>query len=401
MVFSFFRLGKKRAKRPSLDISVFELALRTGSEGVHLRLAEQLVTFMADENTPDAERALVRPILLKLTVHKAQAVRARVAELVAEKGLDEPEIIFSIVADEDELAVRFIEKARSLSGPVQLAILRAGDAARQRAVCRRRDVVPEVVREVVEHGERSLILTLLANEHAILPASLARQLYIRWREDEQVIAALLKRTDLPLEVRIAHVEISAGRLREVMAQADWASAARAVEAATGMEEQALVDILADAADEEQLITALEFLSRRGKLTAGVLLRAACAGHVAVLVEALAWLARMKPARLAAALEPGASLGLVRTALTKSGLSQQAHPLALGVFLAARRVGAAAAQVGRCIPGFGPMVLEALADTDMLSVTEKIQAANLLQRVGDEGTRELAARFVQSLLRHAA
>ena len=401
MVFSFFRWGKARPKRPALDVSVFELALRTGGEDVHLRLAEQLVSFMADDKTPEEERALVRPVLLKLATGKARAVRARLAELAAEHGLEEPELIFSIVADEDDIAVSFIEAARRLSGTVQLAILRAGDSLRRKAVCSRHDVAPEVVREVVEQGERSLILALLANEHAILPASLARQLYIRWREDEDVIAALLKRTDLPLEVRIAHVEISAGRLREVMAQADWASAARAVEAAAGMEEQALVDILADAAGDEQLLTALEFLSRRGKLTAGVLLRAACAGHVAVLVQALAWLARMKPARLAAALEPEAALGVVRTALAKSGLSPQAHPLALGVFLAARREGAAAAEVGRQIPGFGPRVLEALADTDLLSVTEKIQAANLLQRVGDETTRELAARFVQSLLRHAA
>lgn len=401
MVFSFFRKGRARAKRPPLDISVFELALKNGGVDVCLRLAEQLVGFVADERTPEEERALVRPILLKLANHKAREVRERVAGLAARHGLVEPELVFSIMADEDDIAVRFIEEARRLPGLLQLAVLRAGDEARRRAVCKRPDVAPDVVREVVERGERPLILALLANENAILPASLARQLYVRWREDEQVIAALLKRTDLPLEVRIAHVEISAGRLREVMAQADWASAARAVEAATGMEEQALVDILADAADEEQLMTALEFLSRRGKLTAGVLLRAACAGHVAVLVQALAWLARMKAARLAAALEPGASLGVVRAALAKSGLSTQAHPLALGVFLAARREGSVAADVGRRMPGFGPRVLEALADTDVLSVTEKIQAANLLQRVGDETTRELAARFVQSLLRHAA
>ncbi len=401
MVFSFFRWGKKRGKQPALDVSVLELALRTGGEDVHLRMAEQLVTFMADAQTPEEERVLVRPVLLKLANHRSRQVRARVAGLAAEKGLAEPELIFSIVADEDDIAIPFIERAQRIPAMVQLAILRAGDAARRRATCGRHDVAPEVVREVVEHGERMLIMAILANEHAILPASLARQLYVRWREDEQVIAALLKRTDLPLEVRIAHVEITAGRLREVMAQADWASAARAVEAATGMEEQALVDILADAADEEQLMTALEFLSRRGKLTAGVLLRAACAGHVAVLVQALAWLARMKPARLAAALEPDTSLGVVRAALARSGLSTQAHPLALGVFLAARGTGADAARVGRRLPGFGPKVLQALADTDLLSVSEKIQAASLLQRVGDETTRELAARFVQSLLRHAA
>ena len=284
---------------------------------------------------------------------------------------------------------------------LQQVVFRAGDLRRQQAVCEREDVAPEVVALALEGGVRTLVMTLLANACAAIPAELARQVYVRFRQDEEVIAALLARHDLPLEVRLAHVEVLSGRLREVMRRSEWRSARQAVELASSLEERALVEILADARTEEELHKAFQFLARRGRLTAAVLLRAACAGHVAVLVHALAWLARMKPTRIAAALRPDAALGVVRAALARSGLPQGADALALAVVLAARAHGEEAMRPGVCISGFGPLVLETLAETDLLSVSEKMQATGMLQRVGDARTRELAGRFLQSLLRHAA
>ena len=402
MIFSLFRRDDKRGRRdPGLDISVFEKVLESGDAQAWWRLATQLVAFVEETDTSPEDRAVVMPILIRLASCPDRAVRAHVAALAREARHVSLDLVLTIAAGEEDISLPFIERAVAIGPTLQMAIFRAGDVARRKAVCRRRDLCAEVAHEAIMVGERAVALECIRNDQVALSPKLARRAYLRFREDEELVDALLRRHDLPLEVRLAHVEVMAGRMRAVMKEAGWAEAQRALDAAASMEERALVNILAEAGDEEKLISAFEFLSRRGRLTAAVLLRAACGGHVAVLVHGLAWLARMKVARLRQVLRPNASLTLARTALMRSGLPEGVHALALGVLLAARRRGEEAARPGVRLAGFGPLVLEAIAGTELLSVAEKMQAAGMLQRLSDERTRELAARFVQSLLRHAA
>ena len=400
MVFSLL-VRKNRVSRVPLDVSVFDQVVESGDPAACLKLVDQLLDFVSNAATPEEERQLVMPVLARLACHPSPEVRSRLAERAASLPELDSEVVFAIAADEEDISLPFIRQAACMTPRLQEAVFRAGDLKRRQALCERTDVAPEVVALALEGGVRTLVMTVLRNARAAVPADLARQVYVRFRQDEEVIAALLARPDLPLEVRLAHVEVVSGRLREVMNRNEWRSARQAVELATNLEEQALVEILADAKTEEDLDTAFRFLTRRGRLTAAVLLRAACAGHVAVLIHALSWLAQMKPARLLAAMQPGASLGVVRTALARAGLPHGADALALAVVLAARAHGPDAAQPGNCLPGFGSLVLETLAETDLLNVAEKMQATSMLQRVGDVQTRDLAGRFLQSLLRHAA
>lgn len=400
MVLSLFA-RKKRHASASLDIGVLNQVVDSGDEAACRKLADQLVDFMGDASTSPEERQLVMPVLARLACHPLRSVRAHFARRAIALPQLDSEVVFAIAADEEDISLPFIRHAACMTPTLQEAIFRAGDMQRRQTVCAREDVAPQVVALALEGGVRALVMAVLGNPHAAMPADLARQVYVRFRQDEEVIAALLKRDDLPLEVRLAHVEVVSGRLREVMNRSEWRSARQAVELASTLEEQALVEILADARTEEELHTAFRFLVRRGRLTAAVLLRAACAGHVAVLVHALAWLARMKPARIIAALRPETSLGVVRAALARTTLPQGADALVLAVMLAARTHGEEAAKTGVCLAGFAPLVLETLAETEQLGVSEKMQAAAMLQRVSDARTRELAARFLHSLLRHAA
>ncbi len=401
MVFAWFA-SRRRGKRATLDTRVFEQVLASGDADACMRLAEQLLAFIDNDTTPEAECALVMPYVERLACCPDRDVRARVAELARDCSRLAPQVVFAIVGDEDDIALPFILHASVLDEKKQLAIFRAGDAARRLAVCQRPDVATQVLDEAIASKEREALLACLKYMEAGLSPEQARRIYARFNDDEEIVSALLRREDLPLEVRVAHVEAQTGRLREVLARDEWQSAAQAAHAAVDLEEQALVDILVGVGGAARLETALEFLARRGKLTAAVLLRAALAGHVGVLVRALAWLAGIRVQRLEAALRPGASLGVARAALARSGLPQNAHALVLGVLLAVRKVaiddnGGLDAKV----PALGPLVLEAIAETDVLGVSEKMEAASLLQRLGDENTRVLAARFVQSLLRHAA
>ncbi len=401
MVFSRIRKWRRR-QRALLDTSVFAQVLEQGDVQACQRLASQLLAFVDEPSTLPEERALVMPYLARLATHPQRAVRAYVAEAACDCQNLDAEVVFCIAGNEDDIALPFIAGAVSLERVKQLAIYRAGDVRRRLAVCGRADVDAAVVAEALENGQREVVLCCLRNAQAALSPEQARRLYVRHREDEEIIAALLERPDLPLEVRIAHVEIQSGRLRQVMERSEWqAAAAGGSDPVAAVEEQALAEILAGVEDEEQLQAALEFLSRRGKLTAAVLLRAACGGHVAVLLHALAWLSGMRVGRLHTALRKGASLGVMRTALMRSGLPETTHALALAVLLAARGAGDDAARVGARLMAFGPRLMETIAEADALSVAEKLEAASLLEQLGDESVRPLAGRFTQSLLRHAA
>ncbi len=394
-------LAGRRAS-PPLDVAFLARMAAQGDEETRLRLAAQVAELLAGGAAATREECeAVLPVALRLAMDARREVREALARGLEEAASLPAELVFAIAGDDDEVALPFLRRARCLDTAMQEEVCRATDAPRRRVLCMRPDVAPGVMEMVVARGEREAVLSMLRNGEAALWPALARRLYVRFRNDEEVIRALLARGDLPLEVRLAHVEITHGRAATAMAGEEWEEARRAATTGADMEEQGYADVLCRAANARELEVALAFLARRGRLTAAVLMRAAVAGHVFVLARALMFLGRLRPARVEKAFGAQGSLAHARTLLVRAGLPGGAHALVLAIILAARGEGAAAMRPGARLSRMPARILRSIAETDALSVAEKMQAANMLARFADAQTARLAARFVQTLVRHAA
>ena len=392
----------QRERKPRLDTGYLLRVAADVRPRVRLRLIDQLAELLANPRASARERADVQPVLLKLAMDMDRDVRAHLADRLKPVENLDAEIIYALAGDEDAIALPFLKEARALrDATVQLAICKAGDAARRKAICARKDVSAEAARFVATRGEREALLTLLKNPHAPMWPALARRLYARFNADEEIVNLMLARADLPLEVRLAHVEVQAGRGARAMNTPDWRAARLAVNAVPDAREENIARVLGQAKSREELEIAFTFLTRRGRLTAAVLLQAACAGHVFVLGHALAWLTQTRLSRVEKLFRPGASLALARTMLPRAGLPETTHALALAIILAAQGQNAAVMQPNHKVEHMNRRILEVVASTDALSVTEKIQVCNLLMQFTGEDTRKLAAKLAESLIHHAA
>jgi hypothetical protein len=117
-----------------LDVSVFASVLDEGDGDARTALACQLAALLADDETSTLEREQVTPVILKLTVDPARHVRAVLAEeLVSEQKLHS-DIVFSIIADDDDIALPFLAHTPALNSWHMMAVLRVGDEAWQACV---------------------------------------------------------------------------------------------------------------------------------------------------------------------------------------------------------------------------------------------------------------------------
>ena len=181
----------------SLDVSVFNEVVSSGTVEQRTALAGQLVELLRDPETPKQEISAIVPVLVSLAVDPVVSIRKYLtAQLVKLRRLP-ADIIFAVVADLDEIALDFLRKTPALDRASMLAILRAGDFARQQVIAMRGDVCIESVTEISERGSAELAACLLDNACAPVSSAHCRRLYVRFADEPAVVDRLLERRDLP------------------------------------------------------------------------------------------------------------------------------------------------------------------------------------------------------------
>jgi len=338
-------------RSPSLDVSVFSEVIENGMITDRLALGRQLAEFITDPNVAEVDREAALPYLLRLLHDPVKAVRSGIVDfLTPHEGLH-PDIVFTIAADEEDVALPFLESSPSVGGRRQLAIFRAGDRARRLVIAGRPDLDPAVADFIAMEGDKAVVMALLDNPAVAGCDRNCKRIYVRFRDDEDVIHRLLEMDDLPLEIRVAHVAHVSGRMRRRLKSEGLLPAFHSVDFVNEAEEKALVDVFARARSDDQLASAIAFASRKDILTPAILLRAACHGP------------------------------LVRTLLD-----------------AAREKGIGGPGEEVCAPSeFGMLVLEKIAaGYEDLSVSERAALAELLAEFADEETARLALRLQDGL-----
>jgi uncharacterized protein (DUF2336 family) len=105
----------------------------------------ELAAFLADPATPEVERRAVVPAVLKLAGFPDEGLRRELAARLSQASALHADIVFTLAAAEDEIALPFLAATRALDAWRMLAILQVGDTARRIMLANRRDIHPEAV----------------------------------------------------------------------------------------------------------------------------------------------------------------------------------------------------------------------------------------------------------------
>ncbi len=379
----------------SLDITVLEAVIDIGGVGARVALVRQLCTLIASEDTPESERLAVLPVMLKLAVDEDRTVRAVLAEELTTIANTHADLLFCVIAGEDEIALPFLKFTPALNPWHMVAVLRVGDEARQCTVASRHDITAEAAAYIIKSSPVAVVLALMDNEVVKLEEADMHALYSRLGQSGPMVDRLLAMPNLPLDIRITQAKRAASRMRQLMAERSWLPANDASALVADAEDVAVLQVLANASVDE-LLRAIAFLAGKNLLTPALIIRAACLGEMRVVEASLAHLSGYAPAR-AASLMYGR--GGMKSMISKCGLPQSC----LGVLSAFADVVVEAREEGLSLTreNFGRRLLEALMTRyEMLAPHERAKQIEYVGRFAEERVRKIARQLKSDIQRAA-
>jgi len=291
--------------QPGLDVSIFDTIVETGDAQARMQLAVELARLTGDPQAPENERECVVPTVLKLAADPVKEVRRVLAEILASASDLHGDILFSIIADEDDIALPFLAATPALDPWKMRSIARVGDATRQVTLAGRPDLTDDVIQEMATQADLTACLALFDNAACTLSERNCRILYARFGRVQEIIDRLLALDTLPLDIRIMQAKRASNQVHQLMAERGWVPANDAADMVADAEERAILQIL-DGANETELPPLIRFMTSRSMLTASIIMRSACAGHLRIVEAAMAHLANATPVRTQDALFGGAS-----------------------------------------------------------------------------------------------
>lgn len=380
-----------------LDTSVFDDLIADGNVDQRRQLAVQIASFLGREDTPRAERDQVVPVTLQLAGDEEISVRHALASRLVSFGKLNADILFTIVSDDDEIALPFLSETAALNPWHMLAVLRVGDEARQATVALRPDLTAEAMAYITSSLSLAVNGVLLENAAITIPAEAFHTLFERFGDSQEMVTLMLDRADMPPALRVLQARLSAKRLHALLAERGWLPANDAAELVTDAEENAVLKILMDSSDAEMPAT-VRFVIDRELLTTAIILRAACLGAMDVVVEVVAYLADV-PVKRAREQMFGKAGGNFRSLHAKAGLPENSF----WTLQAACDVAREEVESGILLTpdDFGRKLIETLLTRyESIPLAEQPRNLDVLSRFAGERTARLAKRLKDDILRAA-
>ncbi len=321
----------------------------------------------------------------------APEVRRALADVLAESPAAPHHIIISLAVDLPEIAVIVLARSPLLIDPELVDIAGAGTPALQIAIAGRQAVSGAVAAALAEVGERKACLTLLANRAATIARISFRRIAERFADDVEMRDLLLARPDLPADVHQVIIRRLGDALGSMMVAKSWAEEDRAVAVTREACDRATVALAAET-ESDELPELVEHLRVTGQLTTGLLLRAVCAGNVALLETALAVLARMPVERVASLVRAG-RVSALSAVYSKAGLP----PRAFDAFAVALDTWRKIAEEGGTDDRYHAtrrMVDAVLGRYTQISDGEMYELATMLRRFAADQAREAARDYAR-------
>lgn len=318
-------LGKaKHSAESSLDVTVFDAVILAGTIADRCQLAEELGRMICDPNTAGADRSAVVPHLLKLAMDDYLEVRECLVRALADAEHLDADVVFTIVASDDEIALPFLAVTPALDAWRMAAIARVGDLARQLEIARRPDIVSSAIDEILAKGEAEAACAVLDNRLAPLNAEHFRIIYEEQGNEPAILERLLRHPDLPVDIRILQARQASRHIQRLVMERGWLTPVAVDELVTTATEGTIIALLADT-DPDDLADAVATMANKEMLTPALLLRAACLGQMCVVEAGLSHLAGVSISR-AQSMMYGRSAMRARAILRRAGLPEACHPI---------------------------------------------------------------------------
>jgi uncharacterized protein (DUF2336 family) len=345
-------------------------------------LARAFLTAAVDEDTRHAMEATLTVLLDDCSPD----VRLAIADALGESPAAPRHVILVLAADQDEVAAAVLTRSPLFIDSELVDIVGGSSGFLQAAIAARPAVSSAVAAAVAEVGDRVACWRLIENQGAAIAGISLRRIAERFGDDPGMREHLLRRHGLPADVHQMLVRQVSDALSEMVAERAWVPEERARRITREACERATVALAAES-ERAELPALVEHLRITGQLTTALLLRAVCAGNIALFETALAALAHVPEARVQSMVRAG-RMSSLKPIYLRAGLP----PVAFDGFAAALDACRRIAEEG------GPrdryrfsreLVERVLARYHDITDGEMRELNTMLRRIAADQTREAA------------
>lgn len=361
------------------------------------KLATQLTEFIADEGAGEQDIQAITPVLLVLADDPSGIVRRTLMSGVRDLQRAPVDVIFALVADEDDIASEVLRNSPALRDHELIGIVRIADETRRIAVACRSKVMAPVCAALIATGSFEVVRALLGNHGARIDAAGYEAVMRRYSDHEDLEGLLLKRRDLPPLIAIDLVDTVSERLQSLASNKRWLDTEKAAQVIHDAKEDGVVKIIARS-DITENRSVVRGLLTQDRLTPSLILRAACIGKLDFVEEAVALLARVPPAMAHTMMFKRGAVGL-KALYFKAGLPPAMYSairVAVDVFLELNQAMDVSdrGKYGR------RMIERILTQYEEFSDADKRYLLSMLKRYAGEETRPLVDRVLADIARAA-
>jgi len=380
-----------------LDFQFLASVARDPSADVRAELAAQLAALSVDPATPGFEVEAAVTIMLRLAEDTVFSVRHALADPLKASERAPRKLLFALIGDVEDISLPILASSPVLVERELVAIVQRADAPRQSAIAGRRDLTPAVAHAIAEEAPEPVCIRLLANQAAPVASADYRLIAARFDGSAAIRDSLLARSDLPVAQRVA-LMCAIGRDLEILLTDQAGSGEGPHEPLlSDTSDQALLALAGDLPVHELPVLIRE-LHGRDRLTAALVLQAACSGQMRFVEATLAFLARMPVRRARSLLHARGDLGWVALSRRCALPAAAANTIRLAAIIhqSETRTGDGGPE------GDGNAMLERLmTDDDLWPGAERLEILRAIRAYGAPKARLLAMRILNEIESKAA
>jgi uncharacterized protein (DUF2336 family) len=234
------------------------------------------------------------------------------------------DIANKLARDIESVALPVILNSPTLTDSDLVEIVRTCPPSKQVAVASREHVSTTVTGAIAQFGAPQAVERALANDNALFDELGLDTALVRFADLSEITTAMVHRNVLPVSITEKLVSLVTGELFDHLVNNHELPPQLAIELAMGARERATIDIVEQAARQNDLASFVQQLSLNGRLTPSLIMRGLCLGHMEFVEHAMAELGGLTHQRTWLMVHDSGPLGL-KAAFDRAGLPPRLFP----------------------------------------------------------------------------
>jgi uncharacterized protein (DUF2336 family) len=272
----------------------------------------------------DEERIRAHEILRLMACDAAELVRRALAVTLKASVNMPRDVALKLAQDIDSIALPVLAFSPAFTDDDLRDIVRLAEPVRQIAIARRPEISEAVTATIVEFASQKAVETACSNDNARFSELSLQKAVERFSKAESVLQAVAYRQILPLSVTEKLITLVSDTVREHLVSHHAVSPETALQITLGARERASVDLVDQAGRTADVRAFTVHLSRAGRLTPSLLLRALAHGHMGFVEHAIAELSSVPHHRAWLMVHDAGPLGL-KAIYERAGLPARLYP----------------------------------------------------------------------------